>query len=145
MGGCVATDGLWQHALALPICPQDFIAVHWLTHVGVVFQASMNSLVLSLHPFPNTEVQSSAWPVVRQCWARRETALWCSWPWVKSLYIYIIPLPCPLYAQFSNVTWRRTGVPDRKFVKKIYLFPTQPWLPVFLEFITRDAYLCYHS
>ncbi len=28
--------------------------------------------------------------------------------------------------------------------KKVF-FPTQPWLPVFLVFITRDAYLRYYS
>ncbi len=38
-----------------------------------------------------------------------------------SLSIYIISPPCPLYTQSSNVTWRRAGVPDQKFVKKLYL------------------------
>ncbi len=69
--------------------------MHWLTHVGVVFQCSMNSRV---EPFPTTEalVQSNAWPAVRQCRARREitscrlTVLGCSfirvvnWPPVWS-------------------------------------------------------------
>ncbi len=47
---------------------------HWLTHVGVVFQASMNSRVLLVVPFPTAEalVQSNAWPAVRQCRVRRE-------------------------------------------------------------------------
>ncbi len=57
--------------------------------------------------------------------------------------IYIILYPP--YTQFPNVTWRRAGVPDRKFVKNYTFFPTQPWLPVFLVFITRDAYLRYCS
>ncbi len=29
--------------------------MHWLTHVGVVFRASINSRVLSVGPFPTTE------------------------------------------------------------------------------------------
>ncbi len=77
-GGGGATYGLWLRALAFPICSQGFIAgsiiVHWLTNVGVVLQASMNSRVLFVVPFPTTEaqVQSNAWPVVRLCKARRE-------------------------------------------------------------------------
>ncbi len=31
------------------------IVVHWLTYVGVVFQALMNSRVLFVEPFPSTE------------------------------------------------------------------------------------------
>ncbi len=34
-----------------------------------------------------------------------------------SLYIYIMPPPRPLFTQFSNVTWWRTRIPDRTFVK----------------------------
>ncbi len=86
-GGGRATDGLWLRAFAFPICSQGFIAraCCW-THVNVVYQASMNSRVLFVVPFPTTEalVQSNVWPVLRQCRARREfsscrlTALWCS-------------------------------------------------------------------
>ncbi len=48
------------------------IVVHWLTHVDVVIQASRNSRVLFVEPFPPTEalVQLNTWPVVRQCRAR---------------------------------------------------------------------------
>ncbi len=33
------------------------IIFHWLTQVGVVFQASMNSRVLYVEPFPTTEAR----------------------------------------------------------------------------------------
>ncbi len=39
----------------------------------------------------------------------------------SSLSLNIIPPPCPLYMQFSNVIWRREGVPDQTFLKKIFL------------------------
>ncbi len=57
------------------------IVGHWLTHVGVVFQASMNARVLFVVPFPTTEalVLSNAKPVVRQCRARNSLDFQSFW------------------------------------------------------------------
>ncbi len=56
--------------------------------------------------------------------------------------INAIPPPCPLYTQFSNVTWLPARVPDRKCVKnKTFSRRSQ----VLLVFITLDAHLFYYS
>ncbi len=42
------------------------MVVHWLTHVSVMLQATINYRVLFVGPFPTTEglVQSNTWSVV---------------------------------------------------------------------------------
>ncbi len=71
-----ATDAmdkvLHLHCVRMALKHGSF-AVHWLTHAGVNFQASINSRVIYVEPFscPKVMVQTCAWSVVMQREIRR--------------------------------------------------------------------------
>ncbi len=59
-----ATDGLWLRALALPMLTQGFagsIVMYWVTQVGFMSQASINSCVLFIEPLRRWSNQTLGW------------------------------------------------------------------------------------